>query len=226
MQITILHMFPDLMNLYGDDGNVKALAAYLRAAGIDVCVKQFLVEEPFDAEGVDIICVGSGTEAGAKRAGKKLAEEKEKIDAYINAGGFVLATGNGFELFGEEGSGTFPYTAAPKDARVVSECLCKTELIPEYVIGFVNHANHVTGVGKPFMENIKGYGESFHKDHFYGMHLIGPVLARNPAFLRYFAKELIKSKDASYEIPDVDLSFEEQAYAHFIEKYTELMQEG
>ena len=226
MKLTILHLFPDLMNLYGDDGNVKALASYLRAAGIEVQVKKFMAEDTFSADDVDFMYVGAGTEANAKRAAKVMAEAKESVDAYVKGGGFTLATGNGFELFGEEGSATYPYKGTPKDQRIVSECLCKTELFPEYIIGFVNHANHVTGVGKPFLENVKGYGESFHKDNFYGMHLIGPVLARNPVFLRYIAKELIKSKDAGYTIPEVDLSFEEQAYAHYIGKYAELMQEG
>ena len=79
-------------------------------------------------------------------------------------------------------------------------------------------------------EVIKGYGEAqdtgvegFKHNSFRGTYLLGPILARNPKLLVFFAKELILSKDKNFEFNPFDLEIAQAAHDKFMDKYTNLL---
>ena len=60
MKITIGHLFHDLLNLYGENGNVLALEKAFMQQGIDVEIKNFSIDnEPWNLEDIDILYIGS-----------------------------------------------------------------------------------------------------------------------------------------------------------------------
>lgn len=231
MKITILHLYYDILNLYGESGNLKALKQYLEALGIDVHIKFATLNDEIILNNVDMIYLGMGSENNQLLSLKHLKKYKKEMKEFILNNHFVLATGNSIELFGkvldqEKALGIFPYVSKKEGIRIVDEALFQTDLVSSYILGFTNRNSVLLENDSPLFKVIKGVGsnpndqaEGYHFKNFYGTYLIGPLLVRNPDFLRYFAQELIKSKDPNFKIKKVHLKFEELAHQEFIKNY-------
>ena len=68
MELTILHLYPDCMSLYGEYANVMVLQRHLEAMGVSVTVETALFEDTPDFERADFIYMGAGTERTQKAA--------------------------------------------------------------------------------------------------------------------------------------------------------------
>lgn len=207
----IIHLFADLCNLYGDYGNVCALKRALENKGQTVEVEYQSIDDTIDVSGADIVFIGSATERNQKVALEYLQGYKDNIKAALDNGTVILATGNSFEMFGQsvtdcdgvkhEGLSFFPYETVEGKDRIVTDSLCDTSLCGGDIIGFVNKASLTTGATSPLFDVKQGSGngkddseEGVHYGNFYGTHLIGPVLIRNPQLCEYFADMLIKKQ--------------------------------
>ena len=204
----IIHLFADLCNLYGDYGNVCALTRALENKGPSVEVEYQSIDDTIDISGADFVFIGSATERNQKVALEYLQDYKDNIKAAIDNGTVILATGNSFEMFGQsvtdcdgvkyDGLALFPYETTEGKERIVTDSLCGTSLCGGDIIGFVNKASLTTGVTSPLFDVKQGSGnvkdeikEGVHYGNFYGTHLIGPVLIRNPQLCECFAEMLI-----------------------------------
>lgn len=207
----IIHLFADLCNLYGDYGNVCALKRMLENKGQNVDVEHQSIDDEIDVSGADFVFIGSATERNQKVALNYLQGYKDNIKAALDNGTIILATGNSFEIFGQsvtdcdgikhEGLSFFPYETVEGKERIVTDSLCTTSLCGGDIIGFVNKASLTAGATSPLFDVKQGSGnskddnkEGVHYGNFYGTHLIGPVLIRNPQLCEYFADMLIKKQ--------------------------------
>lgn len=207
----IIHLFADLCNLYGDYGNVCALKRSLENKGQNVEVEYQSIDDEIDVSGADFVFIGSATERNQKVALNYLQGYKDNIKYALDNGTVILATGNSFEIFGQsvtdcdgtkhEGLSFFPYETVEGKERIVTDSLCTTLLCGGDIIGFVNKASLTTGATSPLFDVKQGSGngkddnkEGVHYGNFYGTHLIGPVLIRNPQLCEYFADMLIKKQ--------------------------------
>ena len=207
----IIHLFADLCNLYGDYGNVCALKRSLENKGPNVEIEYQSIDDEIDVSGADFVFIGSATERNQKVALEYLQSYKDNIKTALDNGTVILATGNSFEIFGQsvtdcdgikhEGLSFFPYETVEGKERIVTDSLCTTLLCGGDIIGFVNKASLTTGATSPLFDVKQGSGnskddnkEGVHYGNFYGTHLIGPVLIRNPQLCEYFADMLIKKQ--------------------------------
>lgn len=207
----IIHLFADLCNLYGDYGNVCTLKRALENKGQNVEIEYQSIDDAIDISGADFVFIGSATERNQKVALEYLQGYKDNIKTALDNGTVILATGNSFEIFGQsvtdcdgvkhEGLSFFPYETIEGKERIVTDSLCDTSLCGGDIIGFVNKASLTTGATSPLFDVKQGSGngkddsqEGVHYGNFYGTHLIGPVLIRNPQLCEYFADILIKKQ--------------------------------
>lgn len=207
----IIHLFADLCNLYGDYGNVCALKRALENKGQNIEIEYQSIDDAIDISGADFVFIGSATERNQKVALNYLQSYKDNIKTALDNGTVILATGNSFEIFGQsvtdcdgtkhEGLSFFPYETVEGKERIVTDSLCDTSLCDGDIIGFVNKASLTTGATSPLFDVKQGSGnskddnkEGVHYGNFYGTHLIGPVLIRNPQLCEYFADMLIKKQ--------------------------------
>ena len=207
----IIHLFADLCNLYGDYGNVCALKRSLENKWQNVEIEYQSIDDEIDVSGADFVFIGSATERNQKVALEYLQSYKDNIKTALDNGTVILATGNSFEIFGQsvtdcdgikhEGLSFFPYETVEGKERIVTDSLCTTLLCGGDIIGFVNKASLTTGATSPLFDVKQGSGnskddnkEGVHYGNFYGTHLIGPVLIRNPQLCEYFADMLIKKQ--------------------------------
>jgi len=153
-EIRILHLYYDLMNLYGDWANVDILARELISRGYAAVVEKKSAGDEIDLSEYDFIYIGSGTERSARACMKYLTPHKTALTGRIEAGMFVLATGSSHELFGKavtgsdgnryETIGLLDFETVQGNTRVSGDCVCSASFLPEKLIGFVNRA----GIGQ------------------------------------------------------------------------------
>ena len=237
MKITIAHLFHDILNLYGESGNILALKSALESQDIEVEIKNLSIDnDNFDLSNVDFIYIGAGTEYNQKLALNALLKNKEKINECFLNNVYLLATGNSIELFGKsietkeetlETLNIFDYVTIHGSKRIVSEAVFKHDKFKQEIIGFENHQGEINGIQNPLFTVIRGYGsnkesrvEGFKFNNFYGTYLLGPILARNPELLENICTELIKSKDINFEFKDFNFEIENLAHKKFLSKYT------
>ena len=101
MKLTIGHLFPDLLNLYGDRGNIQCMVQRLRWRGIDSEVKTYSLEDNIDFENLDIILLGGGSDREQMLVCNRLKEIKDKFKSYVEDNGVVIAICGGYQLLGK-----------------------------------------------------------------------------------------------------------------------------
>ena len=97
----ILHLFYDLMNLYGEYANTLALQRALSEKGRAADIERLSVGDTLDFSSVDFIYIGSGTEKNQKVALEYLKPYADQLKSVLADGKILLATGNSFEMFGK-----------------------------------------------------------------------------------------------------------------------------
>ena len=90
MKITILYLYCDLLNLYGESGNVKVLKKSLESLDIDVSLKFSTLDDEIDLTDVDLIYVGSGSEKNQLLALEHLKKYKEEMKEFILSGNYLV----------------------------------------------------------------------------------------------------------------------------------------
>jgi len=204
------------MNLYGDWANAAVLSLELERRGLDAVVDNKSVGDEIDLRLYDIIYIGAGTERSQRACMRDMSRYAGRLIERIEAGMHVLATGNSHELFGGavteargdryETLGLLDFETKQQDSRVTGDCVYRTELIKDKLIGFVNRAGHGQegNIERPFVcEMGPGAGDEIHLEgiiykNLLGTYLTGPILVRNPPLMRYIA-DLIVGKDDSVE---------------------------
>ena len=94
--INILHMFPDLLNLYGDKGNIECLRKRLEWRGMEATLTQCTFDEQFmDFSQTDIVFLGGGSDREQKIVCSALLKYREQLKNYVENGGVLVAVCGG-----------------------------------------------------------------------------------------------------------------------------------
>ncbi len=239
--IKIAHLYYDLLNLYGDDGNLKAITYCLDKLNIEYSLDKITINDEFDLLAYDFIYVGSGTEKNLYLAINDIKKYESQIRQYIDDNKIFLATGNALDMFGkfiDSFSGEkidtldiFNFCSKEKNKRNVGEVMFAMGSIKP-LIGFLNNTfsieeetvknySNLFEIYKSIGYTITKNAEGVTKNNFYGTHIIGPILVRNPEILRYFVSRLIQEKNIELEdsITKIDTEFELKARDEFINNY-------
>ena len=200
--IKILHLFPKLLSLYGEYGNVVILTKTLENNGYSVDVREY--ENGFDIDfDVDFIYVGSGTEENLLEACVRLKNFREKIVASVENNTVWLVTGNAMSLFGESiktdsdiksAVSLFDYiTEIEGENRFHGDVLTsENNIFGEKLIGYVNTSSVYTKINEPLLNLILGkklgndkktLSDGIIYKNFYGTQFVGPFIVKNPAVL-------------------------------------------
>lgn len=235
MNIKVAHLYYDLMNLYGESGNVKALKMQLEGQGIKTTIKFLTIDDDLNFKDYDIVYIGSGTENNQKIVLNHLLKYKKDIEDAIEKGVHFICTGNALELFGNviedvnnkkyTALGMFDFDVKQEEVRMVDEVLFKTDLINKYILGFQNQSGHIKSDILNLFDVVKGIGsyigskkEGIHYKNFYGTYVIGPILVRNPELLKYLIKEIINKNNKNFKFKKFNQKLEIEAYDNFMSR--------
>lgn len=224
MQVKLLHLYYDIMNLYGDYGNVVVLKKYLEDQGASVILDKKTIGDEINVKKYDFIFIGSGTERSLDRVLLDFSKYKDDIKEYIDEKKILLATGNSFEMFGKsidnkEAIGIFDFEVKRDKDRTTSDVIYESQYLKKVVVGFVNKGTRMYHNMNPFFKVEFGIGENENNDYegvkyknFYGTHLSGPVLARNPDFAMTIVTEIMKDVKPNFKLKKVNYQNETDGY--------------
>lgn len=237
MELTILHLYPDCMSLYGEYANVMVLRRHLEAMGVSVAVETALFEDAPDFEHADFIYMGAGTERTQKAALTALLPHKDALKRAIDRGAVVLFTGNAMETLGmsivDAAGRTWPglaladFSTVETDRRAPEDVIAHTSLWEGAVVGFMNKCS-ITEDAAPLFDRLSlGFGNEEEKGpegcvsgNVFATHITGPVLVKNPDFVDFLIKRIFSLKE--WELPESlpVLPYEREAYEVTLKELT------
>lgn len=228
--ITILHLYPREMNLYGDHGNILALVKRCEWRGIKTKV---IEHEPGQAipKNVDIIFGGGGQDSGQNKIEadlKKIAPELKKL---VEAGTPTLVICGLYQLFGKyfltqdehriEGIGILKLSTTAGPERLIGNIVIKSNQFGQ-IVGYENHSGLTTLEDKSqaLGEVISGAGNNgedqtegcFYKNCI-GTYLHGPILPKNPKVADFLIETALKRQNPKFDkLTELDDSIEKAAH--------------
>lgn len=193
--VNILHLYPKLMNLYGDYGNIAGLKKHLEDQGLEVCVDNKNIGDSINFDKYDFIYMGSGSERNQKVTLNDFIKYKTEFVDCVKNGKLILFTGNSIELLGEkiddvEALGIFDFETKHYDKRFTGDVIVRNDEFG-YLVGFINKSSVISGGSSYRLFDYvckesqldKNMFEGFRFNNLFATHLIGPVLIKNPSFM-------------------------------------------
>ena len=202
--LTLVHLYPAEMNIYGDTGNVMVLRRRLEWRGLAATVVPVSMGQPIPGD-ADVILGGGGQDAAQGEIGVDFAGRAAQLRSMADDGVVFLAICGTYQLLGLEfvtkqgrriaGTGVLDVTTRGSDTRMIGNHLIDTPY--GRLAGYENHSG-LTELGagaRPLGSTVPGRGnngvdrtEGALRDNVFGTYLHGPVLAKSPAF----ADELLR----------------------------------
>jgi CobQ-like glutamine amidotransferase family enzyme len=240
MKLTIHHLYADMMNLYGDRGNVIALKKRAEWRGIPVEVVDVGLREGIKPTGCDLFLFGGGQDREQTLLAEDLSGTKgADLRAIVEDGGVVLGVCGGYQLMGHyyetpegrqlTGVGIFDMYTRPRkpdEERLIGNVLARVRtpedgLVRE-IAGFENHGGRTelgSGV-EPLAEILVGYGnngrdgtEGARHLNAYGTYLHGSLLPKNPWLTDQLILNALRRVDETAELEPLDDAAEKAAFS-------------
>lgn len=228
MKASILYLYYDFMNLYGDNGNVRIMEKRLKDQGFDVeIVKKTITDDDISFEGFDFIYCGSGTESRRAEAVKHLKRSASGFKDAVTSGTPVLFTGNAWGMLGRsittldgekiEGLGLFGFDLREEiKQRFTGDAVESAKGFGNQFIGFINKCDVIESFDSYMFKvdktigNVPYANDGVKKDNLFGISLIGPVLVKNPFFAEYLVRIIDDRRGVNYR---------EESYPHEKQSY-------
>lgn len=246
--LTIGYLYGDLMNIYGDTGNIIALKSRAEWRGIKVLIKQISLGDKLKKGDVDIFFFGGGQDQQQEIVAKDLRKKAKVIKSEVERGVPLLSVCGGYQLLGDyykphkgpklPGISLFPaYTLASYD-RMIGNIVIESMF--GNLVGFENHS------GKTYLKKgaiplgmiIKGFGNNgadktegcIYKNAI-GCYMHGSLLPKNPKLADWLLKKALEVKYGKeinrgtislreIELKPLDDNLELQAQNIAIKKFT------
>ncbi len=214
MNLRIGYLYGDLMNIYGDTGNIIALKKRAEWRGIKVQIKNLSLRDTLKAGECDLIFFGGGQDQAQEIvAGDLTKSGKGKVlKQEVERGVPLLSICGGYQLLGEyyqphqgpkmPGVGIFPAYTKASFERMIGNIVIKSKNF-EFLVGFENHS------GKTFLREdaiplgrvIKGFGnngEDKNEGCVYknaiGCYMHGSLLPKNPRLTDWLLQKAFEVK--------------------------------
>jgi CobQ-like glutamine amidotransferase family enzyme len=194
-------LYPELMNIYADRGNIAVLRARCEWRGLGFDLRAASLDDPLDADRHDFFYMGGGQDRDQVAvAHDMVATKRDALHAAAGRGAVVLAVCGGYQLLGhsyELGGQELPgvglvdlRTVREPGPRLIGNCAIEADLGggPRVIAGFENHGGRTyLGDGeRPLGRVLSGHGnngrdgfEGVQRGNVIGTYLHGPLLPKN-----------------------------------------------
>ena len=235
MELRICHLYPDVLNLYGDRGNVLCMEQRLRWRGIDAVTTRVPIGAPLHAADFDLFFIGGGQDFEQEvllgdLAGGKTAEIKSAIED----GKTFLAICGGYQMLGQyyktwdgvqcDFTGALElYTVGSRQRMIGNYMFTCDELPGLNVVGFENHSGKTylgSGV-KPIGKVLEGFGnngedgtEGARYKNVFATYSHGCLLPKNPQLCDHILKTALEHKYGAVELAELNDMLENEAHQY------------
>lgn len=236
--LTIVHLYSDVMNIYGDWGNIATLAYRARRRGLAVEISSVGVGDSIDPDRADIIFFGGGQDVGQEIVAADLPRLKPILQPLVEDGAALLSICGGYQLLGQsyttaagqrlEGLGILPVDTIAGSTRMMHNVV--VAINPQLdidrsaastLVGFENHSGKtqlqtgalslgrvLKGSGNNGQDNTEGVVYK----HAVGSYLHGSCLPKNPHLADWLLQKAIDRKFGHVALSPLDDQLEWQAH--------------
>lgn len=236
MKLTIGHLYPELLNLYGDRGNIQCMMKRSLWRGFEAETIEFGLEDSIDFSKLDIVLLGGGSDREQTIVCNRLLCIREDFKSYVEDGGSVLAICGGYQLLGHyyqtddrklEGLALVDIHTNQGSPRLIDNIVLKNEQFPLPIVGFENHGGRTyIGDNKPFGYVLHGSGnngedntEGILYKNVVGTYLHGPLLPKNPNVCDYLLANALERKYGTRELSPLDDTQETEANQYIYNRF-------
>lgn len=237
LKISIAHLYPKLLNLYGDIGNIITLKKRCEWRGIEVEFEEINLGDEIKEH--DLYFMGGGQDKQQQEAAAELYKNKENLLSQRDNGAVFLGICGGYQLFGHYyqphdkdkllGASLLDvYTIAGKK-RFIGNVTAKTDFLePNTLVGFENHSGltYLSGDTKPLAAVTTGNGnngkdktEGARYKNVFGTYLHGSLLPKNPHFADYLIELALEHRyGEKIKLSKLDDTIENKAHEALVGK--------
>ncbi|HTZ42554.1 MAG TPA: glutamine amidotransferase [Jatrophihabitans sp.] len=218
--LTLVHLYPREMNIYGDTGNVLVLRKRLEWRGLTATVVPVSAGDPLPRD-ADILLGGGGQDAAQGDIGADFVGRAATLRAMADDGVVMLAICGTYQLLGHEfltkdgrrigGTGVLDVTTTGSDTRLIGNNAVDSPW--GRLVGFENHSG-LTRLGagaRPLGGTETGRGnngtdrtEGAVRANVFGTYLHGPVLAKSPGFADELLRRAFARRGGPAELAPLD----------------------
>lgn len=237
LKLNIAHLYPELLNIYGDMGNIYAIKKRCEWRNISAEVYNINQGADINPDLFDIYFIGGGQDKQQIDVAKELQKQKENLKQAAENNAVMLAICGGYQLLGKyylphkgeklEGIGILNAYTIAGNKRFIGNVTVKSNFLsPETIVGFENHSGltyleeGTTPIGKVITgngNNGKDLTEGARYKNVFGTYLHGSLLPKNPQFADYLIKLALNKKyNCEIELDKLDDSIENTAHKEAI----------
>jgi CobQ-like glutamine amidotransferase family enzyme len=240
MKFTVGWLYPDLMNIYGDRGNILTLLQSAECRGFDARLLELGRGRSNDMDDVDVFFFGGGQDREQALVYEDLLEFKEpQLERAVAEGAQILAVCGGYQLLGHyyqtadghrfSGVGLIDVRTEAGKKRFIGDVVVETDIAglkPRTLVGFENHSGR-TFLGpnaKPLGRVVLGNGnngadghEGFINEAVVGSYLHGSLLPKNPHLADYVIRSALRRRGVA-DLSPLDDSAELAAHGLILQR--------
>lgn len=238
MELNICHLYPDLLNVYGDMGNILILKYRAEKRGIKVNILNISINDTFNPHEYDIVFFGGGQDYEQSIVSQDLINHKSNsIKDYIENEKVFLAICGGYQLLGNyyttpegeklKGLGILDIYSEGGSVRFIGNTIIYNEIFNETYVGFENHSGR-TYIGnlKPLGKTIVGYGNNgedgyegcIYKNTFCS-YFHGSLLSKNPELADRLITTALNKKYENITLAPINDNYENKAKEFVLNTY-------
>ncbi len=239
--INICHLYPDLLNLYGDNGNIICMKSRLEKRGISCNVTGLSVGDKLEADKFDLFFIGGGQDFEQDVLLKDAdLNKKDEIKRAMEAGKVFLCICGGYQILGKyyktwdgkelEFMGLIDFYTEGHNERMIGNYMFECDALGgDYIVGFENHSGKtflgdginpigkvVTGGGNNGIDGMEG----LHYKNVFGAYCHGPMLPKNPKFCDLLLQTALDVKygEGTVTLAPIDDTLENNAHNYMVNR--------
>ncbi|MBQ6524175.1 MAG: glutamine amidotransferase [Atopobiaceae bacterium] len=224
--LRIAHLYPELLNLYGDSGNILVLRKRMEWRGIRCEVQEVHLDDHPSFADVDIAFIGGGSDREQRIVCDRLLSVRNELAAFVEDGGVLGAVCGGYQLLGHSylmgdeevrGLSLVDLYTDRGSPRLIGNIAVQSRISAQPVVGYENHGGrtHLGSGVEPMGRVLHGHGndgvsgeEGCLYKNVVGTYVHGPLLPKNPGVADYLIARAMERRYATSELESLDDAME------------------
>ncbi len=241
--IRIFWMYPDILNLHGDRGNVQALEYAAGLMGLEVQIEKVInPQDPVDFESADLLLFNPGELKVCGLIARGLEQQRQGLEAFLARGGTALVIGTSGTIFGGEvrrqdgssftGLGLLDIRAEERRMILGNDLHVQLPDGMELMGSQIQMAEYTVAADQALARTLYGHGnrsdgtEGARVGNLIYTNLLGPVLVKNPWWAVALLSQAAQARGLSFTVPGEDAFELEKASLEACKAYIELKKEN
>lgn len=220
--LRIAHLYPELLNLYGDSGNILVLRRRMEWRGLGCEVLEVHMGERPSLGDVDLVFVGGGSDREQRIVCDELLREQRELAAFVEDDGVLLAVCGGYQLLGHSylmgdeevrGLSLVDLYTDRGSPRLIGNIAVRSRISPQPIVGYENHGGrtHLGSGVEALGEVLHGFGndgttgeEGCLYKNVVGTYVHGPLLPKNPGVADWLIARALERRYGNAELAPLD----------------------